>query len=140
VRRDVGAMETAARAAGRDPAELAFVQIRSAFAWDRGDPWAVLRDGLAHATMVYDGWDQGGDTPGTGFVLPEFDDAPVRATGAIGTPQEVAHRLRPVAEAFGGRREFSLVVRLHYPGMDYETSSHAVELFGEHVIPALKGT
>jgi len=31
------------------------------------------------------------------------------------------------------------VVRLHYPGMDLETAGRAVELFGEEVVPALKG-
>jgi alkanesulfonate monooxygenase SsuD/methylene tetrahydromethanopterin reductase-like flavin-dependent oxidoreductase (luciferase family) len=117
------------------------VQIRSAFVWDEGGDvaWNVVRDGLAHASGVYDGWAAGGDMPDTGFVLPELDEAAARASTPVGTPKEVAHALRPFAEAFGGRGDFTLVVRLHYPGMDYETASHAVELFGEHVIPALKG-
>jgi len=51
----------------------------------------------------------------------------------------VARALRPLVEAFGARREFHLVVRLHYPGMDFEAASRAVELFGEEVLPALKG-
>jgi alkanesulfonate monooxygenase SsuD/methylene tetrahydromethanopterin reductase-like flavin-dependent oxidoreductase (luciferase family) len=139
MRHHVAAFEAAAREAGRDLSKLSFTQIRSAFVWDDGDAWSVVRDGLAHAVGVYAGWEEGGDTPGHGFVLPEFDEGDARATLPIGTPQEVAHRLRPVAEAFGGRRDFTLVVRLHYPGMDYDTSSHAVELFGEQVIPALKG-
>ena len=63
----------------------------------------------------------------------------LRQTVVTGTPQEVAHRLRPVVDAFGDRPEFHLIVRLHYPGMDYDTASRAVELFGEKVIPALKG-
>lgn len=139
MRRHVAAFEAAAREAGRDPSKLSFTQIRSAFVWDGGDAWSVVRDGLAHAVNVYAGWEQGGDTPGHGFVLPPFDEDDARAGLPIGTPQQVAHRLRPIAEAFGGRRDFTLVVRLHYPGMDYDTSSHAVELFGEQVIPALKG-
>jgi alkanesulfonate monooxygenase SsuD/methylene tetrahydromethanopterin reductase-like flavin-dependent oxidoreductase (luciferase family) len=99
----------------------------------------VVRDGLAHAIGVYRGWDAGGDTPDQGFVLPDLDEPAARATVPVGTPKEVARALRPFAEAFGGRDDFTLVVRLHYPGMDYETASHAVELFGEQVIPALKG-
>ena len=51
----------------------------------------------------------------------------------------MAKTLRPLVDAFGDRREFHLIVRLHYPGMDFETASRAVELFGEEVIPALKG-
>ena len=138
IKRELSIMETGARDAGRDASQLAFVLLRSAFVWDDGDPWSIVRDGLEHAAMVYDGWDLGGDTPGHGFELPPLDDA-ARAETAVGSAHEVARRLRPLAEAFGERRDFTLVVRLHYPGMDYGTSSHAIELFGEHVIPALKG-
>jgi hypothetical protein len=42
-------------------------------------------------------------------------------------------------EAFGDREHFHLVVRLHYPGMELETAARSVELFGEEVLPALKG-
>jgi alkanesulfonate monooxygenase SsuD/methylene tetrahydromethanopterin reductase-like flavin-dependent oxidoreductase (luciferase family) len=138
-KRDLSALESAAREAGRDPSGLSFVQIRSAFPWDDGDAWEMVRDGLAHANGVYAGWDAGGDRPGTGFVLPPQDDDRARASIPVGSPQEVARALRPFADAFGGRRDATLVVRLHFPGMEYATSSHAVELFGEHVIPALKG-
>ena len=136
---DLSVLESAARDAGRDPAALSFVQIRSAFPWDDGDAWEVVRDGLAHATDVYAGWAAGGDTPGTGFVLPPQDPGAAPSGAAVGSPEQVAHALRPFAEAFGDRRDATLVVRLHFPGMDVRTSSHAVELFGEHVIPALKG-
>jgi probable F420-dependent oxidoreductase len=137
VRRELSVMEAGAHAAGRDPSNLSFVMLRSAFVWDDGDAWSIVQEGLRHAAMVYDGWDLGGDTPGHGFELPPLDDE-AREETPVGTPQEVARRLRPMAEAFAGR-DFTIVVRLHYPGMGYETASHAVELFGEHVIPALKG-
>jgi probable F420-dependent oxidoreductase len=139
IKRDLSIMADGAHDAGKDPSELAFVLMRSVFVSNRADAWEVVRDGLAHATGVYAGWDLGGDTPARGFELPPFDEAAARARTPVGSPREVAHALRPYAEAFGGRRDFTLVVRLHYPGMDYETASRAVELFGEHVIPALKG-
>jgi len=41
-------------------------------------------------------------------------------------------------EAFGSRRDFHLVVRLQYPGMAFETSARAMELFAAKVIPALR--
>jgi hypothetical protein len=44
-----------------------------------------------------------------------------------------------MVEAFAERREFHLIVRLHYPGMDFDTASRAIELFGEQVLPALRG-
>jgi probable F420-dependent oxidoreductase len=139
MRRDLAVFDDAAAQAGREAARLPFVQIRSAFAWDEGDALAVVREGLAHATQVYVGWRQDGDTPDHGFLVPDTDDATLRRVAAIGTPHEVAHRLRPLADAFASRRDFTLVVRLQFPGVDYDIASHAVELFGEHVIPALKG-
>ena len=119
---------------------MAFVQIHAAFPWDGDDTWRIVRDGVEHAVNVYEGWDQGGDTPGKGFALPSLDDERARKAVPVGSAAEVAHALRPFAEAFGGRRDFTLVMRMHFPGLDYETTSHAVELFGEHVIPALKGS
>ena len=64
----------------------------------------------------------------------------MRALTPAGTPAEVLQVLRPMVEAFGSRPGgFHLIVRLHYPGMDFDTAAHAVELFGEHVLPALRG-
>jgi hypothetical protein len=52
----------------------------------------------------------------------------------------VIRGLRPLVDAFAHRDEFHLVVRLHYPGMDLDTSARSVELFGGEVLPALKGS
>src|SRR2546428_750261 len=74
-----------------------------------------------------------------GVVLPEPDVERLRRSTVTGTPQEVAHVLRPFVEAFGTRSELHLIVRLHYPGMDFPTASRAMELFAERAMPALKG-
>ena len=139
VRRDVSKLEEAARAAGRDPATLGFAQLQSTFVWDDGDPWEVAGDAIAHQAGIYRGWDEGGDTPERGFVLPEPDVERLRRSTVTGTPQEVAHVLRPFVEAFGTRSELHLIVRLHYPGMDFPTASRAMELFAERAMPALEG-
>jgi probable F420-dependent oxidoreductase len=140
VRADVARLDEEARAAGRGPRAIGFAQLQNAFAWEEGDAWDVVRDGLAHATGVYAGWAQEGDTPGHGFVLPPPDEERLRARTPVGTPAEVAHALRPFVEAFGGaERDVHLVVRLHYPGMSFETSSRAMEVFATHVLPSLKG-
>jgi hypothetical protein len=107
--------------------------------WEDGDPWDVIRAGAAHATDVYAGWDLGGDTPGTGFVLPPPDGDRLRSAIVAGSAHEVARALRPFVEAFGHRDGYHLVVRLHYPGLDADTSARAIQLFAERVIPALKG-
>lgn len=99
----------------------------------------MVRAGAQHHLGIYGAWAEGSDTPGKGFWITAPSDDVMRDTVAMGTPQEVAHRLRPMVDAFAERRDFHLIVRLHYPGMDYVTASRAVELFGEKVIPALKG-
>ena len=135
-------IEGAARLLGRPPEVEGTVVSGDARGGTLGYPTANLRvdpDLLVPAYGIYAGWAEGSDTPGKGFwVTPPSDDM-LRQTVVTGTPQEVAHRLRPVVDAFGDRPEFHLIVRLHYPGMDYDTASRAVELFGEKVIPALKG-
>ncbi len=139
MRQSLSLAEEGAAEAGKDPEALPFAQLQSAFPWEDGDALEVVRTGAQHHLGIYGAWAEGSDTPGKGYwITPPSDDA-LRHTVAMGTPQEVAHRLRPMVDAFADRREFHLIVRLHYPGMDYETASRAVELFGEKVIPALKG-
>ena len=139
MRRDLQIAEEAARENGRDTDHLAFAQLQNVFVWDDGNAWDVVRNGVAHQIGVYGAWDAGGDTPGQDLVLPPPDEGLLKKLTPSGTSTEVVAALRPLIEAFAGRREFHLIVRLHYPGMDFETASRAVELFGERVLPALKG-
>ncbi|HYT30864.1 MAG TPA: LLM class flavin-dependent oxidoreductase [Actinomycetota bacterium] len=137
--RQLRSAEEGARDAGRDPSSFGFAQLQNLFVWEDGDAWAVVEDAVAHQLGVYGAWAKGGDTPGTGLEVPPPDEAGYQALTPTGTPHEVAQRLRPFVEAFAGRSEFHLIVRLHYPGMEFETASRAIELFAERVIPALKG-
>jgi probable F420-dependent oxidoreductase len=139
MREDLRVAEEAARSAGGDASALAFGQLQNAFVWENGDAWEVVSEGAAHQIGTYGGWAAGSDTPGQGFFVGPVDEDSLRRITPAGTPHEVTQKLRPMVEAFADRREFHLVVRLHYPGMDFKTSSRAVELFGERVLPALKG-
>jgi probable F420-dependent oxidoreductase len=137
---DLALAEEGARKAGRDPAALAFGQLQNVFVWDEGDAWEVVRDHLRHQLGVYRAWAEGDDTPDRDRLEPiPPDDETLRRLTPVGDPYTVLHALRPMVEAFAGRTEFHLVVRLHYPGMDLATSARAVELFAEKVLPALKG-
>lgn len=131
--------EDAARAAGRDPEALGFAQLQNAFVWDQGDAWEVVQEGAAHQIGLYASWAKGADTPGQGFFVDPPREEVLRSLTPAGSPGEVIRALRPIVQAFADRREFDLIVRLHYPGMDFDTASRAVELFGEHVLPALEG-
>ncbi len=134
-------MEEGAREAGRDPTELHLVLMANAFVADDGaSAWERARPGVLHQLGAYDAWDAGHDTPGHDSLEASLaDEHAARRGTAAGSPEDVAHALRPLIAAYGSRREFDLVVRLHYPGMDLDTAARAVELFGEHVLPALKG-
>jgi probable F420-dependent oxidoreductase len=139
MRRDLGFAEAAAREAGRDPSTLAFAQLQNTFVWEDGDAWEIARRYVPNQLGIYGGWAEGGDTPEQGFVLSPPDEETMRRLTPTGSPHEVVGLLRPMVEAFAGRREFHLIVRLHYPGMDFDTASRAMELFAEKVLPALRG-
>ena len=140
MRRDIAWADEEARKAGGDPSSLAFAQLQNVFVWDDGDTaWEIASKYVPNQLGIYGGWDAGGDTPDQGFVLAPPDEQTMRYLTPTGSPQDLIRVLRPMVEAFGSRREFHLVVRLHYPGMDFETASRAVELFAERVLPALKG-
>ena len=131
--------EDDAREVGKDPEELGFALLQNAFAWEEGDAWKVVRDGVAHHLGTYAGWGQGGDTPGRGFEIAPPPDEVLQQTTPHGTPAQVVRQLRPLVDAFADRKEYHLIVRLAYPGMDDETARRAVEVFGSEVLPALKG-
>jgi probable F420-dependent oxidoreductase len=139
VRRALLLAEDAARGSGRDPDGLGLALLQNVVVGE-GDAWAVARDGVAHQLGAYEAWEAGADTVGEdSLVIPPQDDSELRRWTPTGTAADVALELRPVVEEFGDRGEFHLIVRLHYPGMDFATASRAVESFGEDVVPALKG-
>jgi probable F420-dependent oxidoreductase len=140
MREDFRLAEEAARVAGKQPARFAFAQLQNAFVWEDADAWEVVRAGVAHQLGVYGGWAAGGDTPGHDLMVAPIDDDSLRRLTPSGTPGEVVAALRPIVEAFAGSRQFHLIVRLHYPGLDFQTSARAMELFAEKVMPALKGS
>jgi probable F420-dependent oxidoreductase len=139
MRRDFHTAEEAARAAGKEPARFPLAQLQNVFVWDEGDAWDVVGRYVPNQLGIYGGWAAGGDTPEQGYVLAPPDEGSMRTMTPAGTPEELIRRLRPIVDAFASGHDFHLIVRLHYPGMDFETASHAVELFAEKVLPALKG-
>jgi probable F420-dependent oxidoreductase len=131
--------EQGAREAGKEPAELRIAQLQSAFVSDDGRAWETVADGARHHLGVYTGWAEGSDTPGKDFWITPPPDEAIRRLVVAGSPEEVLAGLRPWIDAFGDRRDFHLVVRLHYPGMPYTVAARCLELFAARVLPGLKG-
>jgi probable F420-dependent oxidoreductase len=132
--------EQGAREAGRDPDDLGWAQLQNAFVSEDGDAFDIVRPGVSHQLGVYEGWREGTDTPEhENLEVRPPDEDTLRALTPAGDRHQVIRGLRPLVEAFAHRNEFHLVVRLHYPGMDLDTAARSVELFGEEVLPALKG-
>ena len=131
--------EAGARDAGKDPSTLGFAMLQNVFVWDEGDAWQMVEPFVGNQLGVFSGWAEGADTPGKGFWYSPPDEETMRKLTLTGSPREVAAALRPMVEEFADRQDFHLVVRLHYPGMDFDVASRAIELFAEEAIPALKG-
>jgi probable F420-dependent oxidoreductase len=132
--------EAAAREARKDPRRLGFVLLRNVVVSPDASGWKIAGRGLAHQLGAYTAWESGSDTPELDrLVLPRPDEETILASTDGGTPAEVASRLRPFVDAFAGRAELELVVRLHYPGMTFDDASSMFELFAEDVLPALRG-
>ncbi len=60
----------------------------------------------------------------------------LRESIVLGRPEEVAERIRDLADAAGG--DLHYIARLYWPGMDPGLQRETVELFGEAVAPMLR--
>lgn len=131
-------VDEGASGVGRDPTRIPVVLLQNAFAWRDGDPWPLIRDGVAHQLGTYEAWANGADTPDLDVLepaRPAEDD--LRLSTHAGTSQEVLRALASIVGAFADR-DVHVVVRLHYPGMDLDTAARAVEIFASDVMPALR--
>jgi len=63
---------------------------------------------------------------------------PPEDLAAYGDAARVAGQLAPYVRAFAKDREYHLMVRLHYPGMDVVESERHIERFATEVMPLLR--
>jgi len=64
------------------------------------------------------------------------EEAALRDSVLVGSPAEVAERIRGFQQAAGGDLHF--VARLSYPGMDPGVQRETMQLFAEGVAPLLR--
>jgi alkanesulfonate monooxygenase SsuD/methylene tetrahydromethanopterin reductase-like flavin-dependent oxidoreductase (luciferase family) len=109
------------------------------FAWHGDDAWERVRDCLWYVTWKYDDMDgarsRGGE-PSPAPPIGERLDAELRQQIVLGTPDEVAARIRELAEAAGG--DVHYIARLYFPGMEPEIQREAMRIFAEEVVPKLR--
>jgi alkanesulfonate monooxygenase SsuD/methylene tetrahydromethanopterin reductase-like flavin-dependent oxidoreductase (luciferase family) len=138
VRTNLELVAEGANGVGRDPNDLIVVLLQNAFAWNDGDPWPLIRDGVMQQLGTYEAWGEGADTPEHDRLEPRApSEEDLRLSTPAGSPDDVAAALLSTIRA-AGDRDVHLVVRLHYPGMDLDTASRAVQLFAAEVMPLLK--
>ncbi|MGZ8619562.1 MAG: LLM class flavin-dependent oxidoreductase [Actinomycetota bacterium] len=130
---------TIARAAhtGDGPFEIA-VHLPT-FAWHGDDAWQLVRAHHWYVSWKYDDMDAARHRAGEGPLPPEIDDAldaSLREQIVLGTPEEVAERIRELADAAGGSLHF--IARLYFPGLAPDVQREAMRVFAKEVAPALR--
>jgi alkanesulfonate monooxygenase SsuD/methylene tetrahydromethanopterin reductase-like flavin-dependent oxidoreductase (luciferase family) len=131
--------------AGRDPAGFRLALHTGVFAWEDGDPWALIRDHAWYVTWKYKDMAVSDKRltparhPDSG-PTPE-EEAANLAFYCLGTPDEVAARIRAyeaAAHASFPGTELHVVARLYLPGLDPATQQAATRLFAQKVLPQLR--
>ena len=109
------------------------------FTWDGDDGWDVVKPFLHYMEWKYEDHANSKGRLGPRPLPPSLDaasEAELRAAIIVGTPDEVAARIRELGSIAGER--FTFVGRHYFPGMDRGVMGKATRLFAENVIPQLR--
>jgi len=127
-----------ASASGRDPATIELGVHRTVFAWRDGEAWPRVAEAARYMTWKYADMAQARGS--TTRRLPGPDDRPtaeaVRERTIVGSPVEVAERIRAYADTLGPMGSF--VFRGHFPGLDPAGQREAFDVLVEEVVPLLR--
>ena len=107
---------------------------------DEDDAWRSIRDGVMHVRGAYMLWGQGArDVSGAREAAEPFEDQ-IRDGCIVGTPQQVAAKMRSSIEKIDtlGFDDAVVSVILAPPGTPAERAREAVDRFARDVIPALR--
>lgn len=124
---------------GRDASTFDLGGYWPVFTWDDDDAWEILRPSLHYMEWKYDDAAEAkgrlGDLPMPPPLDAEAEEA-LRSVAVVGTPDQVAERIRAFEEVAGDG--FTFVGRCYFPGMDRDVMRRATRLFAEEVIPRLR--
>jgi alkanesulfonate monooxygenase SsuD/methylene tetrahydromethanopterin reductase-like flavin-dependent oxidoreductase (luciferase family) len=138
--RRVGWVREELEQAGRSEEHFTFSLFVPTFVWEGPDAWERVAPYHHYVSWKYEDMDGArGRLPPPAPpppIGPEDEEA-LRASILLGSPDEIATRIRRFDEAAGGGIHF--IARLYWPGMDPGVQREAIALFAERVIPALRG-
>jgi probable F420-dependent oxidoreductase len=126
--------------AGRDPSGFEIGISIMCFPWpDPEEGWRLVRDHAQYVLWKY--VDMAGARARTGPPPPAPpltpDEEPrLRASAAVGTPEQVAEQIRAYAEAAGDN--FHFVARAYFPGLDAQVQREVLRILAEDVAPLLR--
>jgi alkanesulfonate monooxygenase SsuD/methylene tetrahydromethanopterin reductase-like flavin-dependent oxidoreductase (luciferase family) len=109
------------------------------FAWPDDDAWELVRASHHYISWKYDDMDAARGRTGEAPEPPPIDDeldASLREQIVLGTPDEVATRIRAYADAAGG--DLHYIARLYFPGIAPDVQREALRIFAEEVAPQLR--
>jgi alkanesulfonate monooxygenase SsuD/methylene tetrahydromethanopterin reductase-like flavin-dependent oxidoreductase (luciferase family) len=109
------------------------------FAWPGVDAWELVRPYHWYVSWKYDDMEAARGRTGVPQPAPPIDDdldASLRERIVLGTPDEVAARIRALAEAADG--DLHYIARLYFPGMPFDVQREAMRVFAEEVAPRLR--
>ena len=121
------------------PRPFAFGQMRSGFIADDADEaFRLASRGMRYTLGVHAGWaaELAGGTVQDAQPVP---DADLRAYNLLGSAEQISAALGPYAQEFAGRDDCHLSFRLYHPYTPREAVLQAIESYGNHVLPRLRG-
>jgi len=111
----------------------------STFAWNGSDAWKVVRPYLRYLSWKYDDMEDARLRPGGSPEPPPMtaeQETALRGEIVLGSPREVADRIRAFEDAAG--TELHFVADLTWPGMDPSLQRETMRIFAEEVAPLLR--
>lgn len=123
----------------RDGRPFAVGLHMSTFAWKGPDAWDLVAPSLRYMSWKYDDMEAARLRSGPSASPPPMtpaDASSLRQEIVLGSPQEVADRIRAYQDAAG--IEVHFVADLYWPGMDAAVQRETMRIFAEDVAPLLR--
>jgi alkanesulfonate monooxygenase SsuD/methylene tetrahydromethanopterin reductase-like flavin-dependent oxidoreductase (luciferase family) len=106
------------------------------FVWEGPGIWDLIRDHHRYVAWKYDDMDTARGRAGGPLPPPPLipgEEAQLRESIVLGTPEEVAKQIDEYRRAAGGDLHF--IARLYFPGLPWQVQQRTLRLFAEQVVP-----